>query len=189
MKATTADGHLQILDKCRIFTPNGNINLRILPELTDAKGANYSNEPIIGRTTPIITYAYSEPRTIQSELAFQIMKCTDIADNLKYLRILQSCVYPGPSSGSVPYTPPPVCKFICGKLLGDSGVCVILKNISVRFPTEVAWEADALDPSYLPYRFTVSCSWEVVYPCSKLPTNNLIKESPAIGYWCPIPKV
>jgi hypothetical protein len=170
-KATASDGSLQELTKCRITTPNGTIRLKVLPEITDSKGANYQNEPVIGRTAPVTNYSYSEPRTIQSELTFIVTKCEDIYDNLKYLRLLESLVYPGPATGGAPYTPPPVCKFICGKLLGDQGVCVILKNYSTRFQSDVAWDA----ATYLPYKLTVSCSWEVVYACGDLPTNNHIR--------------
>ena len=100
-----------------------------------------------------------------------VTTCEDIEDNLKYLWLLESLVYPGDPNGSAPYTPPPVSKFMCGRLLGDNGVCVVLKNYSVRFPTDVAWDAD----TYLPYRFSVSCQWEVVYSCKDLPTNCMIR--------------
>ncbi len=170
-KATTAIGALQELVKCRIETPNGVIRLKILPEITDSKSAAYVNETIMGRSSPVTTFSHSEPRMINSELTFMVTICQDILDNLTYMRLIESLVYPGPAAGGAPYTPPPICKFYCGKLLGDTGVCVVLKTYSVRIPTDVAWDVE----TYLPYRFTISCQWEVVYACKNLPTNNIIR--------------
>lgn len=170
-KATAPDGSLQELAKCRIITPYGDIKLKILPEITDSKSANYTNEVIIGRTTPVPNYSHSEPRIISSELHFMVTKCQDISDNLKYLRMIESLVYPGDPADGAPYTPPPVCKFYCGRLLGDAGVCVVLKNYSFRAQSDVPWDVE----TYLPYRFTVTCQWEVVYACANLPTYQTIR--------------
>jgi hypothetical protein len=171
-KATTATGELQELAKCRIITPYGDIKLKILPEITDSKSANYVNETIIGRSNPVITYSHSEPRMISSDLHFMVTTCQDITDNLKYMRMIESLVYPGDPSDGSPYTPPPISKFYCGRLLGDAGVCVVLKNYSVRFQGDVAWDVE----TYLPYRFTVTCQWEVVYACANLPTYQSIRK-------------
>ena len=170
-RATVANGSLRTLYKCYIVTPDGTINLKIVPEITDSKSANYQNESIIGRSNPVTNYAYSEPRTISTELTFMITTCQDITDNLTYLRLIESLVYPGAGNGGAPYLPPSVCKIKCGKLLGDDGVCVVLKSYSVRFASDVAWDA----ATYLPYKFTVSCQWEVVHACSQLPTNCMIR--------------
>lgn len=183
-KATGSDGALQELVKCRIITPYGTIRLKILPEISDSKTANYQNETVAGRSSPVTTYSHSEPRTISSELTFMVTKCQDICDNLTYLRLIESLVYPNDGVGMLPYTPPPVCKFICGKLLGDGGVCVILKSYSVKFPTDVAWDVE----TYLPYRFTVSCQWEVVYACRDLPSGNNIRQI-TCNWPCPPGKV
>jgi len=201
-RATEKTGRLAIIENCKITTPKGPICLRVLPEITDSKSANYANEAVIGRTTPVVTFGYSEPRTISTELTFIISTCEDIEDNLRYYRIIQSLVYPGPGTCSAPYTPPPVSRFVCGQLFAteadpcdpdkkaEEGVCVILKNYSARFPTDVAWESHEIDsetgPTYLPFRFTISCSWEVVYSCQDLPT--CIQISRQTKSWCPIPK-
>jgi hypothetical protein len=199
MRATNSDGTLRTLERCKIITPNGTVDLKILPDISDSKSASWASEPIFGRSSPMVTFSYSDARTIQTDLHFMITKCTDIKDNLKYLRILQSLVYPGKSTGDVPFTPPPVSKIICGHLLasqGDEGkgctdgVCVIMRNYNVRYPTDVAWDENdpnGVSPSYLPYRFTLSCSWEVVYACKDLPTNNMIAKQ-ALD-WCGIVKV
>lgn len=185
-RATESSGRLAVIPNCYIQTSCGKICLRILPDISDSKGASYGSEVVIGRSSPLVTYSHSDANSLSTELHFMITTCEDIGDNLKYLRIIKSLVYPGASSGTAPYTPPPVSRFVCGKLLGtesDVGVCVVLKNYSVRFPTEVAWEAESDDPSYLPYRFSISCQWEVVYPCSKLPTNCMVCTS--TDNYCP----
>ncbi len=170
-RATLKNGQLAPLTNCYILTPCGNICLRILPEISDSKGANYMPENIPGRVTPILTYAYSEQRTISSELHFMVTGPNDITNNFTYMAIIRQLVYPGPATAIAPFTPPPVARFVCGHLLdGADGLCVILKSYSMRYPTDVAWD----DLTCLPYRFTVSCNWDVVYTCEKLPTNDCV---------------
>lgn len=183
-KATNQFGALQELVKCRIETPFGMIRLKILPEISDSKSANYTNEPIMGRTTPLTNYSYSEPRTIQTDLTFAVTTCQDIEDNLTYLRLIECLTYPGDPRGSAPFTPPPICKMVCGKLLGDAPLCVILKNYTVRWPVDVPWDVE----TYLPYRFTVGCQWEVVYACQNIPTNSMIR-SLVVNWPCPPRKI
>lgn len=175
-RGTNQDGSLAFIagvdpsKACRIITPCGIICLKILPEISDSKAANYTNEPAPGRTTPILTYASSEPRMINTELHFMITTTDDINYNWWALRIIQSLVYPQPPSlnNTAPYLPPPVVRFVCGDLMdGPNGLCLVLRSYNVRYPTEVAWEPN----TFLPYKFSISCSWEVVYACAKLPSN------------------
>lgn len=186
-RATNIDGSLAYLNysgigggDCQIITPCGTICLKILPDLTDSKAAQYVNEPIPGRSTPLISYAYSDARTISSDLHFMVTKFNDIQENMRNLRILQSLTYPGGYAKQAPFTPPPVVKFKCGSLLdGSDGLCVVLKSYSFRADPTVAW-----DPvTFLPYRFTVSCSWEVVYACKDLPQNRCIASDPSAVFF------
>lgn len=185
-QATNASGQLQELTKCRIITPYDSpydvVRLKILPDISFSKSASYQPETIPGRASPVLTYGHSDAKMINSELHFMVTTCQDIQDNLKYLRILESLVYPGANNGNAPYTPPPVCKFLCGRLLSDSGQCVVMKSFSFKADTSVPWDVD----TYLPYKFTVSCSWECVYSCANLPTNSMIA---TIGgtFVCPPP--
>lgn len=180
-RATDQFGRLAILQRCYIDTPCGRICLRILPEITDSKSANYIPENIPGRSSPVITYAFSDARQISTELHFMTTTSEDIQTNLKYLKILQSLVYPRDLSGAAPFVPPPTVRFVCGELMdGTNGVCLILRSYSVRYPTEVSWDEE----TYLPYKFSVSCNWEVVYACKNLPVNkciNLESTAPFIG--------
>lgn len=184
-QATKADGSLQELTKCRIITPfaapDDVIRLKILPDLSMSKSSEYQSENIPGRSSPVVTYSHSSAKMITSELHFMTTTCQDIIDNLRYLRLLESLTYPGAAAGGAPFIPPPpVCKFICGKLLGDSGQCVVLKSWSFRADPSVAWDVE----TYLPYKFSVSCQWECVYSCANLPTNSMIRGIGA-GWQCP----
>ena len=170
-RGTNSAGDLAFLDNCQLVTPCGTICFKILPDITDAKGAHYASENAPGRTSPLLNYAYSEPRNINTELHFMITTSEDINYNWQALRIIQSLVYPQPPTSNLtaPFIPPPVVKFVCGDLMdGPNGLCLILMNYSVRYPTEVAW--DSL--TYLPYKFSISCSWQVVYACADLPDNT-----------------
>lgn len=178
-RGTNVDGSLAALQyenrggaKCEIQTPCGCITFRILPDISDSKSATYVPDPAPGRSQPMLTYAYSDPRNISTELHFMTTKQEDITENLKSLRIIQNLVYPGPSQKAAPFTPPPVVKFVCGVLLDDAkdGLCLVLKSYNVRYPTDVAWDIS----TFLPYRFSISCQWEVVYACNKLPVNKCI---------------
>jgi hypothetical protein len=177
-RGTKNDGSLAPLQytsigggKCEIQTPCGCITLKILPEITDSKGAQYVNDPAPGRSSPMLTYAYSESRNINTELHFMITTFDDISENIRAIRIIQNLVYPGAGTGIAPFTPPPVIKFVCGQLLdGPDGLCMVLKSYNIRYPTEVAWDVK----TFLPYKFSISCNWEVVYPCNKLPVNKCI---------------
>jgi hypothetical protein len=170
-RGTESSGRLAVIENCKIVTACGTICLRILPEISDSKSASYAQENAIGRSNPIITFSHSDPRTISSELHFMTTTTEDINQNWKAVRIIQSLVYPGAATGggAAPFTPPPVVRFICGSLLdGPNGLCVILKNYNIRYPTNVAWDVN----TYLPYQFSISCTWEVVYACKNLPSNN-----------------
>lgn len=168
MKATTPDGSLRELEDCWIEVPPSaggkQINMRILPEISDSKSAAYNDEPIIGRSFPLKTYSHSENRSISWTAHFIVCKSADIGRNLEELRMLEACVYPK-NDGISPYEPPPVCKLYCGELLGMTPLCAVLKSYSVKFPTDVAWD----DTGYLPYKFDVDMTWEVVYDSQDLP--------------------
>lgn len=174
-RATLPNGVLADLENCEILVGTSLIPLRILPDISDQKSANYSDESIIGRAFPVKTYSHSENRSISMELHFIALEKNDIFLNLGYLRIIQSAVYPRDGQGGSPYRPPPICKLRCGLLLGDNGVCAILKSYSVKYPTDQVWD----ESTYLPYKFDVSTTWEVVYSSSDLPGAEKIAFSGA----------
>jgi hypothetical protein len=100
-----------------------------------------------------------------------VSKPNDVTRNLRWLRAIQSAVYPRDGSGQAPFTPPPVCRIKCGKLLSESeDLCVILKNYSVKFPTEVAWDEE----NFTPFKFDIDTTWDVVYKSANLPGQERI---------------
>jgi hypothetical protein len=165
-RATIPGGKLVNLRDCYINIPDvGVVELKSLPEIGDSKSAEYNDEPIMGRSFPLKTYSHSANRSISMSLHFFVVNQEDIAANMQSLRMLESAVYPRQGSQGLPFRPPPVCQIKCGKLLGEEELCVVLRSYSVKFPTDVAWDEEF----YVPYKFDVDTSWDVVYRSSDLP--------------------
>jgi hypothetical protein len=177
MKATN-NGSLVDIPQCQITIAGRTITLKSLPDISDSKSAIYNNEAIIGRSFPLYTYSHSGDRSLNIQLHFFVVDPADAKTNLGYLRLIQSAVYPRPGA---PFLPPPVCQLSIGYLLSgnpDGGekpqpLCCVLQSYSVKFPTEVAWQAD----TFCPFRFDVDTSWLVVYTSSDLPYQNRIMTS------------
>lgn len=173
--ATTIGGALNAIPDCYVKIPvfsgvalgqsrEFELKMKILPDLGDSKSATYSDEPVMGRSSPVKTYSHSDNRQISMQIHMMVSSPEDINYNLASLRALQSAVYPRHRMNS-PFVPPPVCRIKCGRLLADEDLCVVLRNYSVKFPTEVAWDEDTL----VPFKFDIDTTWEVVYKSSDLP--------------------
>jgi hypothetical protein len=190
MKSTNSGGSLIPISDCHINIFGYKIPMYILPDISDGKSAEYSDTPVIGRSTPIKTFSNSGIRTISWTAYFMITQenSSDSASlsarrpdreirsqtaetNLFYLRLIQSAVYPRSGGSAAPYAPPPVCSIRCGSLLKESGdICVILRSYSVKYPTDVAWD----EYTKIPYKFSVDMQWEVVYSSENLPGQEMI---------------
>lgn len=180
--ATIRGGALKEIPDCRILIPCSGegckkpeyeLKFKVLPEIGDTKTASYNDEAVIGRSSPIKTYGQSDNRTITVQIHMVVSKWTDIDNNLEALRAIQSAVYPRVGDNGAPFVPPPICRIKCKKLLADDDLCVILKSYSVKFPTEVAWDYS----TFVPYKFDIETSWDVVYKSSDLPGQNRIFKS------------
>lgn len=143
---------------------------KILPDLSDGKGAEYPGENIQGRSFPTKTFAYSNDRSFSLEWKFIALKESDINENLKHKRLLESCVYPRDEISSTPFMPPPICQVKYGKLLGDEPICAVLKSYSVKYDTAQVFHFGTM----LPYRFDMSLQFETLYSSSKLPGQEKI---------------
>jgi hypothetical protein len=155
--------------------PRPKIYFRVLPEISDQKGADYSDESVIGRSSPLKTYSSSQNRSIGMQIHFVVSHPDDVNINLDHLRWIESAVYPRTGNlAGAPYVPPPVCQIKCGTLLADFPLCVVLKSYSVKFPTEVAWDST----TFCPFKFDVDTNWDVVYRTSRLPGQERILASP-----------
>jgi hypothetical protein len=170
MKSTRVDGSLRPIDDCYLIIDGRKITFNNLPDITDSKNVQYNGDAVIGRSSPIHTYAHSDTRIISLNMHFFVTKYSDINENLYNLRLIQSCAYPRDGSGNAPFIPPVICKLKCGNILADDELCVILQNYSVTFPTEVAWD----EATFVPYKFDVQTSWWVVYTSEELPYANRI---------------
>lgn len=180
MKATLPGGILAPIPRCSIIVPGaGTIVLNNLPTISDSKSASYADEGVIGRSFPIKTYSHSENRAINMKVHFVILRNSDAEVNMRYLRWLQSAVYPRDNVPGSPYLPPPVCKIRCGNLLAgrtsDGYVCAVLKQYNVSYDPTVAWYSDGNgNGSYLPYSFDMDLTWDVVFSNETLPGQEKI---------------
>jgi len=172
-KATREGGPLLAIDDCYIKIPGCDIiKFNNLPDISDQKSAEYEDAGAIGRSSPMKTYQHSANRTIGMQIHFIVSGPDDIENNLNHLRCIESAVYPREESGGAPFIPPPICQLKCGKLLADTDLCVVLKSYSVKFPTDVSWDAN----TFIPFKFDVDTSWDVVYRSSELPgQQNIIR--------------
>lgn len=173
MKSTKPSGELIDIEDCYIATPFGTVTMRVLPDIANAKSATYADEPVIGRSTPIKTYSHSDNRSVTWKAHFVACKDGDLEQNLANLRALEACCYPRDGGGNAPYTPPPVCRIRCGRLLADTELCAVMKSCNWSVPTDAVWD----DESYLPYRFEVDMAFDIVYDSGNLPGAEKIFRS------------
>ena len=180
VKATTSSGALNAIENCELIIPSiphilngtrpGQIVFKNLPEISDQKGASYNDETIPGRVVPIKTFSHGENRSISVTASFYTIEENDEVRNIDVLRAIQSAVYPRDADKSMPYFPPPICKFKCGKLLSKDYLCVVMKNYNVKFDTSVPWGVK----TYLPYKLEISMDFDVVYSSKRLPGSEMI---------------
>lgn len=169
MHGTDEGGKLKKIPDCWIKIGKTIIELNNLPDLGDQKSASYNDEPIIGRSFPIKTFANGDNRSISCSINLFVQSKSDIGKNLSILRLIQSAVYPRTGAGA-PYYPPVVCQIKCGKLLSNKPLCVVLKDYNVKFPTDVPWDEETL----CPYRLEISMSFDEVRASNDLPGNETI---------------
>lgn len=185
--ATIRGGALKSIPGCWIIIPcekcergdyvknnEFTLSFKVLPEISDTKSVTYNDESVIGRASPIKTYAQSDNRTLSVTIHMIVSTSEDIPYNIAALRAIQSAAYPRKGENGAPFIPPPICRMKCGDLLSDGQeLCVILKNYSVKFPTEVAWDEE----TFVPYKFDIETSWDVVYKSAELPGQDRIFQS------------
>lgn len=167
--ATRIGGALNPIADCYVVIPpsfpvSKPLTMKVLPDISDSKSATYSDEPVMGRSSPVKTYSHSDNRQIGMTIHMIVSEPGDVEGNLRALRAIQSAVYPRHGMNS-PFVPPPVCKIKCGRILAEEELCVVLRNYNVKFPTEVAWD----EATFVPFKFDIETSWEVVYKSSDLP--------------------
>ncbi len=172
MNATDRSGKLRRLsDKCFLQIGSSDpLYFNNLPDMGDSKSASYNDETVIGRSTPIKTYANSDNRSVSVSITLFVQKKSDCKNNLAVLRQIQSAVYPIPGGAGAPYFPPVLCRLQCGSLFSEQPICCVMKDYNVKFPTDVPWDKDTM----CPYKMEISMSFEQVFASSQLPNQNLI---------------
>lgn len=169
MKATI-NGKLQRINDCYIKSGNRELTMKILPDITDAKSAQYSDETGIGRSAPLKVFSHGETRSISWGVHFFAESEEESLKNLEDLRFLESLVYPDAGNNNVLMKPPPVVSIKCGNILADDPLCAVLKSYNVKFPTDVMWDYT----TYLPMKFDVDLNFDIVYETINLPGSSRI---------------
>ncbi len=185
-KATNSNSsNINPIEGCYILIPgtNGTVQVRFnyMPSLSDQKKANYNEEPIIGRTMPLLTYSHSSTRTISFDITLittnksssLVNEPGNLTYNIRVLRALESLTYPrveGASNPLPPFRPPPVCKIRCGEALSPDELCVVLDSYSTKIEPTVPLEPETL----FPLKLSISTNWFVVYRSDQLPGQERI---------------
>ena len=170
-KATTPTGVLIPINEAYIIIPGyGKVVMNNLPEVGDSKAAVYNSESIIGRSSPLHTYHYSDTRIISLTLHLYVVEQADIQRNIDIKRAIESCLYPRDGSGGAPFIPPPICQIKIGQFLATSPICCSLVNCSVRASSDVAWDETTL----CPYKMDIDMTWWKVYNSPDLPSQTRI---------------
>ena len=171
MKATV-NGKLRRLKDCYIKAGTRTLEMKILPDISDQKQANYSDESGIGRSAPLKVFSHGDTRSISWSVHFFGESDEESKQNLFDLRFLESLVYPD-SGTSTLMVPPPLVTIKCGSLLGDNPLCAVLKSYNVKFPVDVMWD----ETTFLPIKFDVELSFGVVYATFNLPGTKRILQT------------
>lgn len=176
MIASSTDGKLNKIENCYLVISGQKIEFNNLPDISDSKGASYSDEQIMGRSTPFKTYSSSDNRTINLTIRLFTLSAEDRTNNISTLRRIQSAVYPRDiTTGGSAYLPPPICKLKCFTLLGQNELCVVLKSYNVSFPADTTWfVGNDSSGSCFPARLEITTTWDVVYKPSELPGQEMI---------------
>ncbi len=188
MKATVESGELDLLKKnkeekdclCWIKIHEIQIDMDILPDISDSKSANYANETGIGKASPYNIYSYSEVRSIGWTCHFVIQSIKNENSKsaekiMSNIRLLQSACYPQDDNGY----PPPICTLRCGDLLSneEEGICAILRSYTVKYDTSVPWNTHTDEGVFLPYKVDIDLTFDVAYNALNLPTDTRIFET------------
>jgi hypothetical protein len=137
-----------------------------LPDITDTHDAQFGDQNGIGRSMPLKTFGQGGPRVINWTVNFIAETEEEAERNLTKFRALAACTYPRKiTRNDMPYMPPPMVYIKCGKLLANEELCAVVKSYNVKWPKDVPWT----EKYYIPYRFEVAVTLEVVYVAGNMP--------------------
>lgn len=153
------------------------IFFEVLPEITENKAATYNDEMILGRSSPVKTFAHSDNRVITMTMNFVATHNSDFIRYRQYLFAIAGATHPRYRDG---YAPPPICKIKVGGILGSypGGVDAVLRNYDFNTDnTAFWWDRRATDNAdrnaqYVSMRFSINTNWDVVYSYETLPSYS-----------------
>jgi hypothetical protein len=173
--STINNGDLKNLLGCYLQYKNTTVYPHVLPEISDAHGAQYSDEPVMGRSMPVKVFNAGSDRTISWRWKFVSTSIKRYEENLKNINFLKSLTYPMDETVNVPFLPPPIVTLKCGALLGSTPVSAVCTSCNVSYPTDVVWGgSDSGGTDFLPFEINVETSFSVVYKPSNLPGQERI---------------
>lgn len=146
-----------------------------LPEVQVTKEANYSDIQILGRSSPIKTYAGSGYRRLAVTFHLHSTNANLKQYHIAFVRAVESLLYPE-YKGT--YLPPPIAQFRYGTLISNTNLAslgiggyVNVVAMSVNYsldPNIVQLGAVDLFPMYL----GLQVNFDVVYPFNLLPGSG-----------------
>lgn len=177
--STLSTGELNRIPNCYIRGQQNYIYMYNLPEISDKKGAEYHTENGMGRSMPYRSFNTGSARTISWKCTFISYDSESIVRNMRYLRLLESFVYPRRDPANIiPYIPPVILSIKCGSLLADESVELnaIMLSYGVTFLTDQVWNTDYGTGTYLPLKLEVGLELEIIYDTRYLPGAERIVE-------------
>lgn len=165
LATSNVPGELRPVEYCWIQLGGGKddrLTLYALPELSDSKTVEYSDQSIHGRAAPVKTYSMSSNRTIGLVIHLYVTRTDEVTRNLDMIRKIAALAHPE-YDGT--YLPPRIAKIKCGNLLTDrpDGVPVVLKSYNVQYDTDIQWFFDEKTSTYMPLHVSIDTQWDVVY--------------------------
>jgi hypothetical protein len=177
---STSSGRLSFVEGVSMRIPAAGGGVRewqfvALPEVSDSKEAQYSDIPILGRSSPIPTFSHSGYRRLQ--IVFHLHSTSEELRkyHAQFIWAAASLVHPEYEQS---YRPPRLAWFKCGTLIGGgsdrtSGGYVRLLTDSVNYtldPEQVWLDRSDLMPQYV----SLSMAVRVVYNYRGLPGANKV---------------
>jgi len=188
MRATSAAGSVRPIPGAWLRIPGtsppdtggqgdglGRWSLYAMPEVQVTKEANYSDIQILGRSSPIKTYAGSGYRRLATTFHLHSTNPQLKEYHIAFVRSVESLLYPE-YRGT--YLPPPIAQFRCGVLISNQDL--VVANIG-GYVNVVAMSVNySIDPNIVmlgnvdlfPIYLALQVNFDVVYPFNLLPGSG-----------------
>lgn len=188
MRATSAAGSVRPIPGAWLRIPGtsppdtggtgdglGRWSLYAMPEVQVTKEANYSDIQILGRSSPVKTYAGSGYRRLATTFHLHSTNPQLKEYHIAFTRAVESLLYPE-YRGT--YLPPPIAQFRCGTLISNQNL--VIASIG-GYVNVVAMSVNySIDPNIVmlgnvdlfPMYLALQVNFDVVYPFNLLPGSG-----------------